>query len=196
MGKTLSPEQQGDVQRLKKLWDAKRQELGLTQANVAERFGIKNQTAISQYLNGRIPLNMEATAKFAKVLQVAIHEISPRHGEWVYKPLPTCVKASLEPFFSDGNTYQCLAMPDDSMAPEIMEGDTVTYNASDTEILTGTGGVYVLDQTDKRTVRNITVTKAGIVIHSVSDNKETLIDKDMVGLIKVLGKVVLVSRAY
>lgn len=194
MGKTLSEEQKEDVQRLRKLWDAKRVELGLTQANVAERFGIKNQTAISQYLNGRIPLNMEAAIKFAKVLEVAIHEISPRNGEWIYRPLPMPVKRALDPVFETGHTYASIEMPDASMDPQIQQGDFVFYDPEKRDLLGG--GMFVVKLSNAHTVRQITPTRNGAFIHATGQDKEVLLDKDTASLLAVEGKVVLTARNY
>lgn len=77
----LSPEEQSDADRLKKIWDEKSRELSLTQLSVSKTFGFANQSAISQYLNARIPLNLETAAKFSKVLNVPLADISPRHAE-------------------------------------------------------------------------------------------------------------------
>ena len=66
MGTTKNPkrkpptkEQSQDTDRLKKIWDEKAPLLALTQAKAAKKFGFANPSAVSQYLNGRIPLNMK-----------------------------------------------------------------------------------------------------------------------------------------
>lgn len=63
---------------LRRIWDEKREQLGLTQEGAAHRLGWKNQSAVNQYINGVIPLNTEATLKFAGLLQVHPREIDPR----------------------------------------------------------------------------------------------------------------------
>ncbi len=53
----------------------------LTQEKIAELFGWSGQTAVSQYLNGNIPLNLRAAGKFADFFSVQISEISPELAE-------------------------------------------------------------------------------------------------------------------
>lgn len=77
----LSAEERGDAERLRQLWEAKSSSLKLTQLQASREFGFANQSAISQYLNARIPLNLETTAKFARLLKVSIEEISPRYAK-------------------------------------------------------------------------------------------------------------------
>lgn len=76
----LTGEELQDAERLKKIWEEKSRTLNLTQLAVSKAFGFANQSAVSQYLNARIPLNMETAAKFSKILNVALTDISPRHA--------------------------------------------------------------------------------------------------------------------
>lgn len=77
----LSAEEEADAQRLRDLWTKKSSSLRLTQLKASKEFGYANQSAVSQYLNARIPLNLETAAKFAKILHVGIDEISPRFAK-------------------------------------------------------------------------------------------------------------------
>lgn len=63
--------------RLRALWEAKKRDLGLTQEAVAFDFGFKQQSAVSQYLNALIPLNVSALLKFADKLEVSPEDIYP-----------------------------------------------------------------------------------------------------------------------
>lgn len=79
--KPLTEEQLRDASRLRaayELWVSSRKELGLptSQDEVANLFGI-NQSALSQYLNGKIPLGPDALRRFADVLRVHPANISP-----------------------------------------------------------------------------------------------------------------------
>ena len=80
--KSLSPDQLQDAARLKiafKQWQAARKAVGLVASQDAvagELFGF-GQSALSQYLNGTIPLNADALAKFASVLNILPGAISP-----------------------------------------------------------------------------------------------------------------------
>lgn len=80
--KPLSQEQKRDAARLKqafKMWQSARREKGesFTQDDVAEDlFGI-GQSALSQYLNGTIPLNPKMLGLFSRVLGVQPENVSP-----------------------------------------------------------------------------------------------------------------------
>ena len=67
------------AKRLRAIWEAKKQELKLTQVTVADEIGT-SQSAISQYLNGTIALNTDAVLIFAKLLQCTPQDIRPLLG--------------------------------------------------------------------------------------------------------------------
>lgn len=72
----LSPEQRADAARLKAIYIAKKRELHLTQESLAAACGWESQGTVSQYLNGRIPLNVDAAVKFARHLGVSVSDFS------------------------------------------------------------------------------------------------------------------------
>lgn len=74
----LSPEQLKDAARLKAIYTSKKRELGITQESLASSCGWESQGTVSQYLNGKIPLNIEAAVKFARALRVSVADFSPR----------------------------------------------------------------------------------------------------------------------
>jgi transcriptional regulator with XRE-family HTH domain len=79
--KPLSSRQLKDARRLKEAfrrWCAQRRAggEGASQRHAAGLMGF-GQSAMSQYLSGRIPLNAQALAKFAELLGVAPESISP-----------------------------------------------------------------------------------------------------------------------
>ena len=55
---------------LKAAWNARKKELKLTQELAAELLGFESQGTVSQYLNGKIPVNTDAALKFAALLKV------------------------------------------------------------------------------------------------------------------------------
>lgn len=74
----LSPEQLEDAQRLRNIWELfKRAQPNMTQDLLAEACGWKTQGSVSQYMHGRIPLNLPAILKFARALGVDPEDISP-----------------------------------------------------------------------------------------------------------------------
>lgn len=63
----LTPADEAAARALRKLWDDRADKREVTQDTVAEALDI-TQGAVSQYLNGKIPLNFRAVMSFAKVL--------------------------------------------------------------------------------------------------------------------------------
>lgn len=75
---------------LKAAYKRKRNELGLTQEKLADLCGWKTQAAVSNYMNGVIPLNTDAKLKFAKALQISVDVIDPKmRGTTVAAAAPT-----------------------------------------------------------------------------------------------------------
>lgn len=77
----LTPEQLRDAARLKErftAWQQERRQAGLpsSQEAISEMLGF-NQSALSQYLNGRIPLNLNSLLKFCNLIGAKPEEISP-----------------------------------------------------------------------------------------------------------------------
>lgn len=77
----LTKDQLDDAARLKHrfaTWQKTQRENGLpsSQEAISDLLGF-TQSALSQYLNGRIPLNIEAAAKFANLIQCEVAEFSP-----------------------------------------------------------------------------------------------------------------------
>lgn len=74
----LTEEQRADAERLKSVFlREKKIHKNLTQESLAEACGWKTQGTVSQYMNGKIPLNLPALCKFAEAMEVDPAEISP-----------------------------------------------------------------------------------------------------------------------
>lgn len=78
----LTAEERAAAVRLGEIYARKKAEAKaagdkLTQDMVAEACGWSSQSALSQYINGRIPLNLDAVLELAKALKVRPEEISP-----------------------------------------------------------------------------------------------------------------------
>lgn len=76
----LTPEQKEDAARLKNLfraWQTQKRAQGesATQDSFGDLVGF-GQSAVNQYLNGKIPLNPHAAAKFSKALSCQISDFS------------------------------------------------------------------------------------------------------------------------
>lgn len=79
--KPLTPEQKEDTARLKaafRAWQDAQRDAGspISQIEAAHRLGF-GQSALSQYLNGAIPLNGPVLKKFTELIGVKAEEISP-----------------------------------------------------------------------------------------------------------------------
>ena len=72
----LTAHEKACAARLKAMWFAKRNKEGLTQQDIAEFMGM-SASAIGQYLNGKIPLNLKVIVKFAKYFNCDVSEIDP-----------------------------------------------------------------------------------------------------------------------
>ncbi|WP_416406497.1 LexA family transcriptional regulator [Paracidovorax citrulli] len=77
----LSPEQQEDARRLKqafRVWQVQRRAEGVesSQEWAADQLGF-GQSALSQYLNGKIPLNADAASKLAQLFGIPVRDFSP-----------------------------------------------------------------------------------------------------------------------
>lgn len=89
----LTHDQQQDAARLKQHfqeWQRRRKHAGLpsSQEAASDLLGF-NQSALSQYLNGRIPLNLQALLTFCKVIEANPADISPRLTKIVEIPSST-----------------------------------------------------------------------------------------------------------
>lgn len=82
----LSGKQRAIAVKLKHIWLRKKRELNLTQVKAAKKLKV-TQGAITQYLNGFIPLNTDMILAFAELLEVPPNAILPgilnnvQHGE-------------------------------------------------------------------------------------------------------------------
>jgi len=82
------------AKKLRAIWERRKRERSFTQETSSEHLGM-NQSAVSMYVRGAIPLGVEATLKFAYFLDVDPREIRPDLPEWVIAKSP---KTKEEPF--------------------------------------------------------------------------------------------------
>ena len=82
----LTAEEQNEADRLKAAWSSYRAaHEGATQTWLAAESGLGTQGAVSQYLRGIIPLNLQALLALCRVLEVDPRVISPRLMEAVHQ---------------------------------------------------------------------------------------------------------------
>lgn len=73
---TTKKESSVAVNNLRRIWDAKKAEIGVTQSEAAKKLGW-TQGAVAQYLNNITELNASATIKLANFLGVDPRDINP-----------------------------------------------------------------------------------------------------------------------
>lgn len=82
--KTFKDIQANEATKLKAIYEARKLvDPKLTQDVLAEQAGWSGQSVVSQYMNGRIPLNLPALLKFSSVLGFDPNEVSPRLMEHI-----------------------------------------------------------------------------------------------------------------
>lgn len=95
----LTPEEINDAKRLAEIFRKRKAELkaqgeSMTQESLAHDCGWRGQSAISQYTNGRIPLNLDALSKLSNALKVPPGDISPRLAARLPKPSSNAAELS------------------------------------------------------------------------------------------------------
>jgi len=135
------------ARRLLAIWEAKKQELKLTQTSIADEIGT-SQSAISQYLNGTIALNTDAVIVFAKLLQCRPEEIRPVLGRKLRiqqrkRSIPV-VRSSTGAVLNRhieakyiGDTPQAVLVDEMSYYPRIKQGEYVIIDPTG-DIISGT----------------------------------------------------------
>jgi hypothetical protein len=204
----LTQEEIDDAKRLKILWNSKREDLMLSQVKAAEEMGFSSQAAISQYLNAKLPLNMQAVAKFAQMLRAKVEDISPRYALMVGDPIPSSLDGFTAPqtgSVGGVSTSQCVnwvACSEDFLEilgarsikvfrmPEKNSKDQagpLAVLVDDSPQKTVVNGTYLFQQGDEVVIRK--VVKIGDK-YSIENGKKITIPKDALNLIKILGRVV------
>lgn len=74
----LTEYEQDCAKRLKSLWLSKKDERGFTQDDMRNFAQWNTQSAVTQYLNGRVPLNYKAIIVFSKFLGIEPKEVDPK----------------------------------------------------------------------------------------------------------------------
>lgn len=81
--------------RAKSIWEAKKKEEGLTQDDANSVLGW-SQSAFGQYINGKIPFNLDALIKVAKYLGVPVARIDPDVHDILLSPEKPATPASAD----------------------------------------------------------------------------------------------------
>lgn len=78
--KPLTENQLAECAALKKIFNAKKESLGLTQEKAAQHLGM-NQGSFSHYLNGRNAINLEFALSVSQLLEVPVTDFAPRYAK-------------------------------------------------------------------------------------------------------------------
>lgn len=136
--------------RLLSIWKDRKTELGLTQESAAFALGM-TQSAVNQYLHGRIALGTDATLRWARLLGVDVHairddlELPTRHEpEPAYVDIQVCgsrhkLRLLVEELIDHGLLlpFALAYIADQDAAGDIRPGDTVLVDTRQTAIVDG-----------------------------------------------------------
>jgi transcriptional regulator with XRE-family HTH domain len=201
----LTAEEKEDAKRLKKIWNSRKESLHLSQVKLAKEMGFSSQAAVSQYLNARLPLNLQAVAKFAQVLRAGVKEISPRYAKMIGNPIPSDLDNYKAPVtgviggvgsdycldwfaFSKGymeslgaSSMKLVRMPPEgkTQAQVLFVDDSPQESIAD--------GIYLLSKGGEIVLRKVTVNQDTVTIEG---GKKMTVPKDALNLITFLGRVV------
>lgn len=208
----LTQDEIDDAKRLRKLWSEKKEELHLSQVKAARELGYSSQSAVSQYINGKVPINFETAAKFAKLLKADIQQIAPRFGKLVTKPIPSTLDGYVAPdmghingahtettlnWFAfhqdfcaslgvDPHNLKLVRLEDDSFK-EYPAG--TVFLVDDSHQKSPKDGIYLLQQGDKLIARRITI---GTEVVISSGKSKQHLSSDAFSLLRIAGKVLCV----
>lgn len=73
----LTPQEREEALKIRSIYEAKKRELRLTQETLAEKMGFGTQGAVSQYMQGRIPMSNEVLLRFAYHLEFDPCDLRP-----------------------------------------------------------------------------------------------------------------------
>lgn len=203
--KELSFDEVEDAKRLKKVWTEKKDELHLNQVKAAKELGYNSQGAVSQYLNGKVAMNMQTAAKFAQLLRVEIAQISPRFSKMVGKPIAPVLDNYVPPETSDfpgalnwfawskefaeylnvDPSKLRLVRSEDDSSKEFPVGSVFLVDSS--KCTEPESGIYFLQQSDKMIVRRLEVATDVVIVNGRQRN---VVARDAFALLRIAGKAI------
>lgn len=207
----LNTEERDDAKRLKRIWQDKKDRLNLSQVKAAQLLGYQSQGAISQYLNGKVALNIHAVAKFAKLLKVGVGDISPRFATMVKNITPEPLEPYTPPTtgaidgvvsdtvlnwfaFHKGFCASLGVLPehmklvriDDASFKELPKESVVLVNDGPQE--KPESGVYLLEQGGIIVARRLVISDDTIQI--IGGSKKMQISHGAYGLLRIIARVI------
>lgn len=206
----LTADEIADAKRLRKIWAEKKDHLHLNQVKAAKELGYSSQSAVSQFINGKVPINLETAAKFARLLKANVEEISPRFGRLITKPIPSTLEAYSAPttgklggvdtsatldWFAYSDAFcNSIGVNPENLKLVRVDDDSFKEFAAGTIFLvddsyrdTPVDGIYLLYIHDRLVARRLSLGSEVII----SDGKKKQhMSKDAFSLLRVAGKVV------
>lgn len=177
-------ELKAEAARLKAIYlSRKKANPGLTQEAIAEAAGWNGQSVVSQYFNGRIPLNLSALLKFSQVLKFDPHEVSPRLASTLPESeRPTYGAGEVPPFLrrssGDANLDGLDLAPLEPWSDDspLQEGEVEIPYYKEVELAAGKGSEVMLEsggrklRFGKRTLQKKGVTPEAAAAATVTGN--------------------------
>lgn len=208
----LTPDEIEDAKRLRKLWSEKKEQLHLSQVKAAKELGYSSQSAVSQYLNGKVPINFQTAAKFAKLLKTEIQVIAPRFGKLVTNPIPSDLDGYVAPITGAINGTKsdatlnwfafhqdfCTSLGVDPKNLKLVRLEDESFKeypagtvflVDDSYQKSPKDGIYLLQQGEKIVARRLIL--GSEVVISSGKSKQHL-STDAFGLLRIVGKVLCV----
>ena len=179
----LTQDELADTQRLKEVWQNNAGKLGLTQAKASQAFGFANQSAISQYLNGRIPLNMQTATRFANLLKVPLGTISPNYASNAAAGSP--LASSMKKAFKTGDNCELIPVSN-CMQPIVGNSDYLLVDRSQKKPCKGVFLVGI--GADTKTLR-LTPHKGSYRVAGLVPGSEVTLPKEALEAMNISGKV-------
>ncbi|MEK6787945.1 MAG: helix-turn-helix domain-containing protein [Pseudomonadota bacterium] len=103
MKRELTKSEKEECAALKSIFLLRKRDAGLTQESAADFLGYKTQGAVSQYLNGKVALNLQAAIGFSRLLDCKVRDFCPRLSSIIEHETAISAEASDEPILSNPN---------------------------------------------------------------------------------------------
>ena len=179
----LTQEELADTKRLKEAWQNNAHKLGITQSKASQEFGFANQSAVSQYLNGRIPLNMQTATRFANLLKVPLSSISPSYASNASAGSP--IASSLKKAFKTSDNCDLIAVSG-GMQEIVGNSDYLLVDRSQKK---PAKGVFLVGQGADAKALRITPYKSSYRVTGLVPGSEVTLPKEALEAMNIVGKV-------
>lgn len=100
--RNLTEPELASAARLKAIYDRKKRQLGLSQEKLGEQLGGISQSAVGQYLNGKIPMSLTVKLQFARALKCDVGDFDPDVDVKIAPPLDEDEQRLLEAYRKSG----------------------------------------------------------------------------------------------